>query len=68
MSSDQNLNHHTNGLVPEPQPLTWIRAHAGEQGAASGVAVQNALLAANRGVLVSQIQGPAAGRPGQHAT
>ena len=47
MSSDQNLNHHTNGLAPEPHPLTWIRAHAAEQGAAAGVATQDTWLAAN---------------------
>jgi len=67
MSSDQNLNHH-NGLVPEPQPLTWIRAHADEQGAATGVLLQDAVFAANLGVSARQVQGPAAGGPGQHAT
>ena len=68
MSSDQNLDHHTNGLMPEPQPLIWIRAPSREQGAASGVAVQNARFAADLGVSARQVQGPAAGEPGQHAT
>ena len=68
MSSDQNLDHHTNGLMPEPEPLIWIRAPAREQGAASGVAAQNARFAADPGVSARQVQGPAAGEPGQHAT
>ena len=68
MSSDQNLDHHTNGLMPEPEPLIWIRAPAHEQGAASGVAAQNARFAADLGVSARQVQGPAAGEPGQHAT
>ena len=67
MSSDQNLNHQPSGLVPEPALSDRIRARRVEQDDV-GVAEQDAMLAANLGLSASQVQGPAAGEPGQHAT
>ena len=54
MGSDQNLNHQPIGLAPEPAPSDRIRARPVEQGDV-GAAEHDAVLAANLGLLASQV-------------